>query len=80
MGLSRNRYLVSHMCTDFGGKCDDRSFSGKMSESQKLSDDKHFNCEICGRGFSLRENLLKHHRIHTGEKPFKCDVCGKNFS
>ncbi|XP_032090762.1 zinc finger protein 133-like [Thamnophis elegans] len=47
---------------------------------QQHAGERAFVCPECGRGFSLKHNLIIHQRIHTGEKPFGCSVCGKRFS
>ena len=36
-------------------------------------------CDICGRPFSQKANLLKHKLIHANKKPFACRVCNKAF-
>ncbi|XP_050459998.1 zinc finger protein 544-like isoform X11 [Cataglyphis hispanica] len=37
-------------------------------------------CEICGKIFQFRYQLIVHRRYHTERKPFTCQVCGKAFS
>ncbi|KAJ6655120.1 hypothetical protein lerEdw1_006024 [Lerista edwardsae] len=49
-------------------------------QKQQHAGERAFVCPECGRGFSLKHNLIIHQRIHTGEKPFGCSVCGKRFS
>ena len=41
---------------------------------------KAFECSICCKTFTAKQNLKKHRQIHTGEKPFQCKICSKSFS
>lgn len=34
------------------------------------------SCEICGKIFQFRYQLIVHRRYHTERKPFTCQVCG----
>ena len=43
-------------------------------------DQKKFRCEVCGKGFSVKENFNDHKNIHTGEKPYKCKFCSACFA
>ena len=41
---------------------------------------KSFPCDVCGKSFQQKSNMITHKRILTGEKPYKCDTCEKTFN
>lgn len=36
-------------------------------------------CQVCGKKFIGKSNLVDHLRYHANVKPFKCKYCGKQF-
>ena len=51
-----------------------------ISQTERMSREKRYECKQCEKCFSQSGNLRRHERIHTGEKPFKCKQCEKCFS
>ena len=40
---------------------------------------KGFKCDVCGKGFYKKQNLVFHLQMHTGKKQFECKTCHKIF-
>ncbi|CAI9732998.1 zinc finger protein 470 [Octopus vulgaris] len=39
-----------------------------------------YQCDICSKNFSRRDNLERHKSTHFNEKLYSCDICQKSFS
>ena len=44
------------------------------------TDERPFQCKLCGRGFIQKTDCIKHIRIHDDRYKFKCSMCDKSFA
>ncbi|XP_044729642.1 zinc finger protein 883-like [Chrysoperla carnea] len=50
-----------------------------LKAHKKTHAEKSYECEVCGKKFSLRGQLTVHSTIHTGQLPYECSYCKKQF-
>ncbi|KAJ8414658.1 hypothetical protein AAFF_G00038600 [Aldrovandia affinis] len=39
-----------------------------------------YECPLCSKTFTAKQNYVKHMFVHTGQKPHQCNVCWRSFS
>ncbi|XP_072772677.1 uncharacterized protein [Nerophis lumbriciformis] len=89
--FSRKKYMITHMRTHTGENpfaCSASNHSDHIQKSLESKNDskgdtryhtnnKHFDCSVCGKSFRQKSHCIRHMRMHTGEKPFTCSVAAQ---
>ncbi|KAM4532199.1 zinc finger and BTB domain-containing protein 26-like [Fundulus diaphanus] len=44
-----------------------------------LKEHRQYSCLVCGEGFSQKNKLTRHVRVHPDAKPFRCPLCHEMF-
>ncbi|XP_049273366.1 zinc finger protein 79-like [Rhipicephalus sanguineus] len=77
--LAQTRLLGFRLCSVFpslAGVIKQRRLRFRPSQCGK----KQYTCDVCGRKYTQKNNLVIHSRTHTGERPFECSSCPATFS
>ncbi|KAK6486000.1 zinc finger and BTB domain-containing protein 20 [Huso huso] len=51
-----------------------------QSTASGQGEKKPYECALCTKTFTAKQNYVKHMFVHTGEKPHQCSICWRSFS
>ncbi|KAL4648477.1 zinc finger and BTB domain-containing protein 20-like isoform X1 [Arapaima gigas] len=53
---------------------------GHSGGSTGQGEKRPYECPLCCKTFTAKQNYVKHMFVHTGEKPHQCNICWRSFS
>ena len=64
---------------------DQETFDVKVENTESIrkepkSISELFQCKTCAKNFTVKKNLMRHMKIHSGQKPYQCKTCSKCFN
>ncbi|KAJ8369203.1 hypothetical protein SKAU_G00092310 [Synaphobranchus kaupii] len=54
--------------------------TGQAGGGAGQAEKRPYECPLCSKTFTAKQNYVKHMFVHTGQKPHQCNVCWRSFS
>ncbi|XP_069093335.1 zinc finger protein 713-like isoform X1 [Pleurodeles waltl] len=80
LNAQRNEELYTYVNYDKGFSHNGQFTRPKRLHTEVGLQERPYTCPGCDKRFSLKCDLNRHSRTHTGEKPYACTDCHKSFS
>ncbi|XP_064158119.1 zinc finger and BTB domain-containing protein 20-like isoform X2 [Anguilla rostrata] len=54
--------------------------TGQAGGATGQGEKRPYECPLCSKTFTAKQNYVKHMFVHTGQKPHQCNICWRSFS